>query len=80
MHEFRLTRTRSAWLTTRGCFGPPAPGAFVMEAPIDETAIAAKHDPIACRLVLLNAKHARHWAVFAANGRGLRGLTLERAA
>jgi isoquinoline 1-oxidoreductase beta subunit len=39
--------------------------AFVMETLIDEMAIAAKQDPIAYRLALLDAKHARHRAVLA---------------
>lgn len=37
--------------------------AFVMETLIDELAVAAKQDPIAYRLALLDAKHARHRAV-----------------
>ncbi|MFN9031948.1 MAG: molybdopterin cofactor-binding domain-containing protein [Betaproteobacteria bacterium] len=37
--------------------------AFVMETLIDEIAAAAKQDPIAYRLALLDAKHARHRAV-----------------
>jgi isoquinoline 1-oxidoreductase beta subunit len=37
--------------------------AFVMETLIDELATAAKQDPIAYRLALLDAKHARHRAV-----------------
>lgn len=37
--------------------------AFVMETLIDELAAAAKQDPIAYRLELLDAKHARHRAV-----------------
>ena len=37
--------------------------AFVMETLIDELAIAAKQDPIAYRLALLDAKHTRHRAV-----------------
>jgi isoquinoline 1-oxidoreductase beta subunit len=37
--------------------------AFVMETLIDELAAAAKQDPIAYRLALLDAKHARHRAV-----------------
>ncbi len=37
--------------------------AFVMETLIDELAAAAKQDPIAYRLSLLDAKHARHRAV-----------------
>jgi isoquinoline 1-oxidoreductase beta subunit len=37
--------------------------AFVMETLIDEMAAAAKQDPIAYRLALLDAKHARHRAV-----------------
>jgi isoquinoline 1-oxidoreductase beta subunit len=37
--------------------------AFVMETLIDEMAAAAKKDPIAYRLELLDAKHARHRAV-----------------
>jgi isoquinoline 1-oxidoreductase beta subunit len=37
--------------------------AFVMETLIDEMAAAAKKDPIAYRLDLLDAKHARHRAV-----------------
>ena len=36
--------------------------AFVMETLIDELAVAAKQDPIAYRLALLDAKHARHRA------------------
>jgi isoquinoline 1-oxidoreductase beta subunit len=39
--------------------------AFVMETLIDELAVAAKQDPIAYRLALLDAKHARHRAVLA---------------
>ncbi|GAB4470677.1 MAG: xanthine dehydrogenase family protein molybdopterin-binding subunit [Burkholderiaceae bacterium] len=39
--------------------------AFVMETLIDELAAAAKQDPIAYRLSLLDAKHARHRAVLA---------------
>jgi isoquinoline 1-oxidoreductase beta subunit len=37
--------------------------AFVMETLIDELAAAAKQDPIAFRLALLDAKHTRHRAV-----------------
>lgn len=37
--------------------------AYVMETLIDELAVAAKQDPIAYRLSLLDAKHARHRAV-----------------
>jgi isoquinoline 1-oxidoreductase subunit beta len=37
--------------------------AFVMETLIDELAAAARQDPIAYRLALLDAKHARHRAV-----------------
>ena len=37
--------------------------AFVMETLIDELAAAAKQDPIAYRLALLDHKHARHRAV-----------------
>lgn len=37
--------------------------AFVMETLIDELASAAKEDPIAYRLALLDPKHARHRAV-----------------
>ncbi len=37
--------------------------AFVMETLVDEMAAAAKQDPIAYRLALLDAKHARHRAV-----------------
>ncbi len=37
--------------------------AFVMETLIDELAAAAKQDPIAYRLALLDAKHTRHRAV-----------------
>jgi isoquinoline 1-oxidoreductase beta subunit len=36
--------------------------AFVMETLIDELAVAAKQDPIAYRLALLDSKHARHRA------------------
>jgi isoquinoline 1-oxidoreductase subunit beta len=39
--------------------------AFVMETLIDEMAAMAKQDPIAYRLALLDAKHARHRAVLA---------------
>jgi isoquinoline 1-oxidoreductase beta subunit len=39
--------------------------AFVMETLIDEMAAAAKKDPIAYRLELLDAKHTRHRAVLA---------------
>lgn len=39
--------------------------AFVMETLIDEMAAAARQDPIAYRLALLDAKHARHRAVLA---------------
>ena len=39
--------------------------AFVMETLIDEMAAAAKQDPIAYRLALLDNKHARHRAVLA---------------
>ena len=39
--------------------------AFVMETLIDEMAAAAKQDPIAYRLALLDAKHTRHRAVLA---------------
>jgi len=41
------------------------PAAFVMETLIDEMAAAAKQDPIAYRLALLDGKHARHRAVLA---------------
>jgi isoquinoline 1-oxidoreductase beta subunit len=37
--------------------------AYVMETLIDELAVAAKQDPIAYRLALLDAKHKRHRAV-----------------
>jgi len=37
--------------------------AYVMETLIDELAVTAKQDPIAYRLALLDAKHARHRAV-----------------
>jgi isoquinoline 1-oxidoreductase beta subunit len=37
--------------------------AFVMETLIDEMAAAARQDPIAYRLALLDSKHARHRAV-----------------
>lgn len=37
--------------------------AYVMETLIDEMAAAAKQDPIAYRLALLDARHARHRAV-----------------
>jgi len=37
--------------------------AYVMETLIDELAVAAKQDPIAYRLALLDAKHTRHRAV-----------------
>ncbi len=37
--------------------------AFVMETLIDELAVAAKQDPIAYRLALLDPSHARHRAV-----------------
>ena len=37
--------------------------AFVMETLLDEMAAAAKQDPIAYRLALLDAKHGRHRAV-----------------
>jgi isoquinoline 1-oxidoreductase beta subunit len=39
--------------------------AFVMETLIDEMAAAARQDPIAYRLALLDSKHARHRAVLA---------------
>jgi isoquinoline 1-oxidoreductase beta subunit len=39
--------------------------AFVMETLIDEMAAAAKQDPIAYRLALLDGQHARHRAVLA---------------
>ena len=39
--------------------------AFVMETLIDEMAAAAKQDPIAYRLALLDGKHTRHRAVLA---------------
>jgi len=39
--------------------------AFVMETLIDEMAAAAKQDPIAYRLALLDSKHTRHRAVLA---------------
>jgi isoquinoline 1-oxidoreductase beta subunit len=39
--------------------------AFVMETLIDEMAAAAKQDPIAYRLALLDSKHLRHRAVLA---------------
>lgn len=39
--------------------------AFVMETLIDEMAAAARQDPIAYRLALLDSKHTRHLAVLA---------------
>ena len=39
--------------------------AFVMETLIDELAVAARQDPIAYRLALLDARHTRHRAVLA---------------
>jgi len=42
-----------------------SPAAFVVETLIDEMAAAAKQDPIAYRLALLDTKQARHRAVLA---------------
>ena len=41
------------------------PSAFVLETLVDEMAAAAKQDPIAYRLALLDTSHARHRAVLA---------------